>query len=244
MDRIAKVIANAGYTSRRKAEELIKQGRVYVNDLKVIELGLKVSGNDVIKVDGEVINQDDKHYEYYLLNKPRGVISSTSDDKGRKTVVDLINTKERIYPVGRLDYDTTGLLILTNDGELSNILTHPSSKIDKTYLAKITGLFKVEDLKKLQKGVVIDGFKTSPCKVKIKDFDKKTNTSKVEIIIHEGKNQQVKKMFASLGYEVLKLKREKYAFLDLKGLSSGEYRILNPKEVKILYSLGHEKKEK
>lgn len=243
MERIQKIIASSGYTSRRKAEELIKQGKVHVNGKKIDELGYKVSNNDIITINGEVINQNNKCFYYYLLNKPRGVISSTKDEKNRKTVVDLIDTKERIYPVGRLDYDTTGLIILTNDGNLSNILTHPSNKIEKTYLAKVTGLFKVSDLKVMEKGINIDGFKSSPCKVKIKSYDKKSNSSKVEITIHEGKNHQVKKMFNSLGYDVLKLKREKYAFLTLEGLKSGEYRNLAPKEVKILYSLAHKKKE-
>ena len=229
MERLQKVIAASGYTSRRKAEELI----LTVNGKKVYELGTKVDTKDEIKIDGNVISREDK--EYYLLYKPRGVITSTSDDKARKTVTDLINTKKRIYPVGRLDYDTTGVLLLTNDGEFTNIITHPSKKIDKVYVAKVKGIVSYMDIKKLCNGVYIDGVKTSKAKAKIKKYDKEKQTTIVELIIHEGKNHQVKKMFESLGYEVVKLKREKVAFFDLKGLKPGEYRSLTPKEVKIIY---------
>ena len=182
----------------------------------------------------DVIKQDNK--VYYLLNKPRGTISSVSDDKNRKTVVDLIDTNYRIYPVGRLDYDTTGALILTNDGELTNLLTHPKNRIDKVYIAKVKGLVGKKEINRLTNGVIIDGKKTSKAKSRIRKYDKKTDTSIVEIIIHEGKNHQVKKMFEAIGYEVIKLKREKISFLDVKSLKSGEYRILNPKEVKKLYN--------
>ena len=233
MERLQKVIAASGYTSRRKAEELILNGKVTVNGKKVYELGTKVDTKDEIKIDGNVISREDK--EYYLLYKPRGVITSTSDDKARKTVTYLINTKKRIYPVGRLDYDTTGVLLLTNDGEFTNIITHPSKKIDKVYVAKVKGIVNYMDIKKLCNGVYIDGVKTSKAKAKIKKYDKEKQTTIVELIIHEGKNHQVKKMFESLGYEVVKLKREKVAFFDLKGLKPGEYRSLTPKEVKIIY---------
>lgn len=233
MERLQKVIANSGYTSRRKAEELILNGKVTVNGKRVYELGTKVDEKDEIKVDGNIISKEQK--EYYLLYKPRGVVTTTSDDKQRKTVVDLINTKKRIYPVGRLDYDTTGILLLTNDGEFANIITHPSKQIDKVYVAKVKGIVSYEDAKKLSNGVYIDGVKTSKGKSKIKKFDKEKKTTVVELTIHEGKNHQVKKMFESLGYEVMKLKREKIAFLDLKGLNPGEYRSLTIKEVKKLY---------
>lgn len=211
MERLQKVIAASGYTSRRKAEELILNGKVTVNGKKVYELGTKVDTKDEIKIDGNVISREDK--EYYLLYKPRGVITSTSDDKARKTVTDLINTKKRIYPVGRLDYDTTGVLLLTNDGEFTNIITHPSKKIDKVYVAKVKGIVNYMDIKKLCNGVYIDGVKTSKAKAKIKKYDKEKQTTIVELIIHEGKNHQVKKMFESLGYEVVKLKRRKSSFL-------------------------------
>lgn len=235
MERLQKVIANSGYTSRRKAEELIKQGLVRVNGKTIYELGFKVSGTDLIEVEGNSIKKQMK--EYYLLYKPRGVVTTTSDDKNRKTVVDLIETGKRIYPVGRLDYDTTGVLLLTNDGELTNILTHPKNNIDKVYIAKVKGLIGKAEITKLENGVYIDNIKTSKAKARIKKYDKKSDTSIIELIIHEGRNHQVKKMFESIGYEVLKLKRERFAFLTLDGLKSGKYRMLSIKEVKKLYSL-------
>lgn len=239
MERLQKVIANSGYTSRRKAEELILNGKVRVNGKIIYELGTKVNENDDIIVNGKPLIKQLK--EYYLLYKPRGVITSTSDEKERKTVVDLIDTAKRIYPVGRLDYDTTGALLLTNDGELTNILTHPSSEVDKVYVAKVKGLIGKEQIRTLENGVMIDGVKTSKATARVKNYDKKTDHSIVELTIHEGRNHQVKKMFEAIGYTVLKLRRERYAFLDLTGLKSGEYRKLNPKEVKKLYSLSKKK---
>ena len=236
MERLQKVIANLGYCSRRKAEEFIIGGKVKVNDNVVKELGTKVKTSDTIEINGEILDNN-KSYEYYLLNKPRGVITSASDDKGRKTVVDLIQTGTRIYPVGRLDYDTTGILLLTNDGELANLLMHPSSNVEKHYVAKIEGIVDGYSIKKLRSGVLIDGIKTAPAKVKMTKVDKKNNTSIVELTIHEGKNHQVKKMFEVLGYKVIKLRRESIGNLNLKGLMPGEYRTLSIKEVKILYSL-------
>lgn len=235
MERLQKVIANSGYCSRRKAEELIKKGKVRVNDQIIKELGTKVEANDQIEVEGNILKKDDK--VYILLNKPRGVVTTVSDDKHRKTVIDIIDIETRIYPVGRLDYDTTGILLLTNDGELTNILTHPKNQINKVYMAKVNGILSGSDIKSLESGVIIDGVKTSKARVKVRKKDIKKKTSLIELTIHEGKNHQVKKMFESLGYEVLKLKRERIEFLDLKGLKSGEFRYLNPKEVKKLYSL-------
>lgn len=235
MERLQKVIAESGYASRRKAEELIKAGKVYVNGIKITEMGYKVNGNDLIDINGKPLKKEDK--EYYLLNKPRGVVTTTSDDKNRKTVTDIIETTKRIYPIGRLDYDTTGVLLLTNDGELTNILNHPSSEVTKVYLAKIEGIVEPFKVKKLEQGVVIDGKKTSKARIRIKKIDKKNNASYIELTIHEGRNHQVKKMFEAIGYNVIKLKREKYAFLDVKSLKSGEYRKLTTKEVKSLYAL-------
>lgn len=235
MERLQKVIANYGFTSRRKAEDLITAKRVEVNGVIVDQLGYKVSSKDQIKIDGILLEKDNK--VYYLLNKPRGIISSTNDNKSRKTVVDLIKTNTRIYPIGRLDYDTTGLILLTNDGDFANLMMHPSNEIEKLYIAKVEGMITGYDMKRLKSGVDIDGFKTSKCKAKVRKYDKSTNTSIVEIIIHEGKNHQVKRMFESLGYNVLKLKRERIAFLTLEGLKSGEYRSLTPKEIKKLYVL-------
>ena len=197
-------------------------------------MGYKASVNDFIEVEGNRLDEVEEKV-YYLLNKPRGVVTTSNDEKGRKTVVDLINTKKRIYPVGRLDYDTTGLIILTNDGELTNYLIHPKNKIEKVYVAKIKGIITKENLRKLCNGVHINGYKTSKAKAKILKVDKKKNSSVVELIIHEGKNHQVKKMFEAIGHEVLKLKRESIAFLTLDGVKSGEYRQLSVKEVKKLY---------
>ena len=236
MERLQKVIANLGYCSRRKAEELISEGKVSVNGNIVTELGTKVKTSDTIEVEGNILDNN-KNYEYYILNKPRGVVTTTHDEHDRKTVVDLIDTNTRIYPVGRLDYDTTGLLLLTNDGVLANKLMHPSSKIDKTYVAKIEGMISLISVKKLRSGVVIDGYKTRPARVKIKSVNKKTNKSIVEITISEGKNHQVKKMFEAVGHHVEKLKREKYAIFDIRDLKVGDYRKLTFKEVSILYSL-------
>ena len=234
MERLQKVIANSGYCSRRKAEEYIKAGKVYVNGEKVTELGTKVSYNDAIEVNREMIKvSEDK--VYYLLNKPRGVISSVSDDKGRKTVVDLIDTDKRIYPIGRLDYDTTGLLLLTNDGELANTLMHPKFNVEKKYVAKLNKFFEIGDLKKLEKGILIDNVKCIPTRIKIKTNNREKDFSIVEISIVEGRNHIIKRVFNELGYLVDKLSRVEYAFLNINTLKSGEYRELTIKEVKKLY---------
>ncbi len=235
MERLQKVIAASGIASRRKAEDLIANGKVKVNGEVVTELGTKVSDKDEIEVNNEIIEKETK--EYYLLNKPRGVVSTTSDEKGRKTVTDLIPTKARIYPVGRLDYDTTGVLLLTNDGDFTNILMHPNNEVDKVYMAKLKGIIKGEQINKLQDGVELDDEVVKATKVKLKKVDQKNNTCMVQITIHEGKNHQVKRMFESVGYEVLKLKRERVAFFDLKDLQSGEFRKLTPKEVAKVFSL-------
>ena len=235
MERLQKVIASSGVTSRRKAEELITAGKVKVNGEVVTELGTKVTDKDRIEVENVLIAKEVK--EYYLLNKPRGVVTTTSDDKGRKTVVDLIPTNARIYPVGRLDYDTTGVLLLTNDGDFANILMHPASEVEKVYMAKLKGIIKGEHINTLKDGVKLDDQVVKPSRVKLKKVDPKANTCMVQITIHEGKNHQVKRMFESVGFEVLKLKREKEAFFDLKDLQSGEFRKLTPKEVAKVYGL-------
>lgn len=236
MERLQKVIAGFGYTSRRKAEDLILHGKVMVNGQVVKELGTKVSPSDIISIDGVVINKEVK-LEYYLLNKPRQVISSAQDMQGRITVVDLIDTEARIYPVGRLDYDTTGLILLTNDGELANKLMHPSFEIEKTYVAKINKIPEKEDIQKLKRGIVIEGRKVDIKRFKVRKKDHEKNTAIVEIAIVEGRNHIVKKIFASLGMDVKKLSRISYGFLDLLGLKSGEYRMLTIKEIKKLYAM-------
>lgn len=236
MERLQKVIASYGYTSRRKAEELIRKGKVMVNGKIITELGTKVESNDIISIDGVIINKDVKQ-EYYLLNKPRQVISSVEDKQGRITVRDLINTDARIYPIGRLDYDTTGLIILTNDGELANLLMHPSFEVEKTYVAKINKVLDKDDIRKLKSNIVVEGRKVVIKRFKIKKRDMDKNTSVVEITIVEGRNHIVKKIFASMNIDVIKLSRVGYAFLTLDNLKSGEYRNLTIKEIKKLYAL-------
>lgn len=236
MERLQKVIARYGYTSRRKAEELIKKGKVMVNAQIITELGTKVDDDDVISIDGIIINTDVKH-EYYLLNKPRSVISSVTDKEGRITVTDLINTEARIYPIGRLDYDTTGIILLTNDGDFANHLMHPSFEVPKTYIAKIKGILEKEEIDALKKGVKINDrvVKIKHFKIRKKDLEK--NTSLVELTIVEGRNHIVKKIFKELHHDVVRLSRIGYAFLTLDGLKSGEYRNLTIKEIKKLYSI-------
>lgn len=233
MERIQKIIAEAGICSRRKAEELIKEGKVTING-EVATIGMKASISDNIVVGGKNINKEEK--VYYLLNKPRGVVCTASDEKNRKTVIDLIKTEKRIYPVGRLDYDTTGAIILTNDGELANILMHPKNKIERIYYAKVEGKVTKEEIISLKKGVTINGVKCNPEHIKIRKYDSKTNSSYVSLILREGHNHEVKNIFEKIHHPVIKLKREYFAFLDIKTLKSGEYRKLNPKEVKQLYA--------
>ena len=242
MVRLQKAIADSGFCSRRKAEEYIVKGKVFVNGEKITELGSKVEGNEEIIVDGNAISKQDK--EYYILYKPRGVISSTKDDKGRKTVVDFFSSNKRLYPVGRLDYDTTGIILLTNDGEFTNMMLHPKNKIPKVYIAKLEGIIDGYSIKKIKNGIVIDGIKCTPDRVKLKSADKKSNTCIVEITIHDGRNHEVKRIFESAGYNVIKLKRESIAFLTLQGLSSGEFRKLTIKEVKQLYAYTNDIKRK
>lgn len=236
MERLQKVIASYGYASRRKAEDLIRNGKVLVNGKVITELGTKVETNDIISIDGVIINKDVKH-EYYLLNKPRQVISSVTDKEGRITVTDLINTDARIYPVGRLDYDTTGLIILTNDGDFANMLMHPSYEIEKTYVAKLNKILNKDDINKLKKGIVIDNRKVEIKRFKVRKKDNEKNTSIIELTIVEGRNHIVKRIFESMHIDVMKLSRVGYAFLTLDGLKSGEYRQLSIKEIKKLYAL-------
>lgn len=232
-EKLQKRIANLGYCSRRKAEELIKNGKVKVNGKVVDKIGTRVTLEDKINVEGK--NLIEKPKLYYLLNKPRKVITSISDNLGRTTVIDLINCKERIYPIGRLDYDTTGILLLTNDGDFANLLMHPKNNIEKTYLAKLNKIFSMDDYFNLKKGIIINGKKVNISKIKIRKKDKEKNTSFVEITIHEGRNHIVKNIFKEMGYDVLKLKREKYGFLTLGNLKSGEYRKLTKYEIERFY---------
>jgi 23S rRNA pseudouridine2605 synthase len=233
MERLQKVIAQSGYTSRRKAEELILKGKVLVNGEIIRELGVKVEPNDTIVIDGIKLETEDK--VYYLLNKPRGYVTTTSDDKNRKTVMDLIDSNKRLYPVGRLDYDTTGALIVTNDGELTNLMTHPSHNIDRVYIAKLEGIINGAAIHKIIDGIDIDGHTIYPSRVKLKKKDLDKKTSIVEITVHDGKNHEIKRIFESVGFPVEKLKREAFGNLRLGTLKSGEYRRITPKEIKDLY---------
>ncbi|RWR15018.1 pseudouridine synthase [Siminovitchia fortis] len=233
MERLQKVIAQAGVASRRNAEKLIADGKVKVNGQVVTELGTKVAVTDKIEVNGVPLVEEEK--KYFLFYKPRGVISAVKDDKNRKVVTDYFaQIPERVYPVGRLDYDTSGLLLLSNDGEFTHLLTHPRHEIKKTYVAKVKGIPEREALKKLERGILLEDGKTAPAKVKLQTVDKRKNSAIVELTIHEGRNRQVRRMLEAIGHPVLKLKREQLAFLNLHGLNAGEYRELTPHEVKKL----------
>ncbi|MCP3032677.1 rRNA pseudouridine synthase [Halobacillus sp. A1] len=233
MERLQKVIAHAGVASRRKAEEMITEGKVKVNGKVVKELGTKVSSNDDVEVEGVPIVKEAP--VYYLLYKPRGVISSVKDEKGRKVVTDYLpEVEERIFPVGRLDYDTSGVLLLTNDGEFANLLMHPKHEIDKVYIAKTKGIPTDDQLKKMKKGMTVEGEKMKAVHVKIMSTEHKKGTAIVQVILHEGKNRQVRKMFDALGVPVDKLKRERYGSITLHGMNAGDHRPLKPHEVKQL----------
>lgn len=226
MMRLNKYIADSGISSRRKAEELILQGRVSVNNQTIVDLAFNVNPEkDAIDLDGERIKI--RRHLYYLLNKPKGVVTTTSDDKERKTVVDLIKTNERIYPVGRLDYDTTGVLFLTNDGDFAQLLTHPGNKVPREYEVKLNKFLSPEDQEKLLKGLYIKGIKGKFSKV---IPIKKNDFSFVKVIAIEGRNHFVKVMFGSLGYKVISLNRISYAGIKAN-IGKGEYRKLTFAEI-------------
>ena len=236
MERLQKIMAQCGVASRRKCEELIVEGKVKVNGKICNVLGTCVSSDDTIEVNGKVIGKEKK--VYILMNKPRNCVTTVSDDRGRPTVLDKIeNIKARIYPVGRLDFDTTGALILTNDGDLANKLTHPSKEIEKVYIAKVKGLVSEEKLEQLRNGIKLSDGMTSPAEVELLNYNEEKRTSVVKIAIHEGRNRQVKRMFEAINYEVIKLNRESIAGISTRGLYEGKYRKLTPEEVKYLRSL-------
>jgi len=238
MERLQKVLANAGIASRRKCEEIILAGRVEVNDQKVTELGIKVDPQaDTIKVDGKAILQEKK--VYILFHKPKGVITSVADPQGRKVVTDYLKgIRERVYPVGRLDYDTEGLLILTNDGEFANLLTHPKFHIPKTYHVTVKGVPHGELLEKLSKGVMLDDGMTAPAEVEYFDIQEDQKQSTISITIYEGRNRQVRRMFEAIRYPVVKLRRVQFGPLFLQGVPRGKYRYLSDQEVKELQKAG------
>lgn len=233
--RLNKFLAECGVCSRRKADEIIAQGRVTVNRKTVSEMGFDVDEKkDVVYLDGKKIVPV-THYEYIMFNKPKGCVTTVSDEKGRKTVYDFIGREKRLVPVGRLDYESEGLLLFTNDGELTHKLTHPSNEISKTYVVKIEGDIQESDLAALRKGVTVDGVKYSRCKVKL--LGEENGLSRLEVVIFEGKNREIRKMFAAVEKNVVFLKRVAVGDLRLGGLSRGAFRELNEFEVAYLKNL-------
>lgn len=239
MERLQKVIAQAGVTSRRKAEEMILAGRVEVNGEVVTVLGTKVKKGDQICVDGKSIVKEDK--VYFIMNKPKRCVCTSDEQEDRCKAIDLIDCPQRIFTVGRLDYDTSGVLLLTNDGEFANLIIHPRHHIPKVYNLTINGILSTEDLRQIRTGIVLDdGVKTLPAKVKnmVKEKDKRQTT--FDLTIYEGRNHQIKRMMEALGYAVRRLHRKQLGFLTVSDLSQGEYRILKPFEVKKMRALAQE----
>ena len=234
MERLQKYLAACGVASRRKSEELIVNGHVSVNDVIVTELGSQVGNNDVVKVDGVVISKEE--HVYYVLNKPVGYITTVKDEKNRPTVLDLFeenDKKNRIYPVGRLDFDTAGVLLVTNDGEFSNKLTKANFEIEKEYVARVEGIVTKLEVLELKKGVTLKtGYTTKPCKARKVSIDKRNNTTLLNIIIHEGKNHQVRLMCEAIGHKVTKLTRVRVGNITLEGIPKGCYRKLKINEIK------------
>ena len=240
--RINKYLALCGVASRRKVEDFIKNGLVKVNGTVITNLATDIDVvHDVVLVSGQKVTLPDD-YVYYMLNKPKGYVTSMSDEAGRKTVMDLISDKNhRIYPVGRLDYDSEGMLILTNDGDLAYKLTHPSNYIEKKYIVKIEGTMVESELAVIRAGVVVDGEKYSKCSAKV--LASQDKITRLEVIIHEGKNREIRKMFEAIGKNVIFLKRVQIGQLKLGGLSRGEYRKLQPHEVDMLLVSNKSKNE-
>lgn len=233
--RINKFLAEKGIASRRHADEMIQAGRIKING-EIALLGTDVAEGDEVSVDGNIIENAEVQYKYFIMNKPKGVICTVSDDRGRKTVMDLLPPEAgRVFPVGRLDYATEGLLILTNDGDLAYRLTHPSNEIPKTYMAKIEGTLTEKDLNPIRSGVELDGVLTKKCKAHIVETNKAY--TKVHITITEGKNRQVRRMFEAIGKNVEFLKRISIGPLKLSGLDRGQIRTLTDEEVHYLKSL-------
>ena len=229
--RLQKFLAESGIASRRKSEQLILNGEIQVNGKIVTQLGTKVTLNDEIKYNGKIVKPK-KEKIYILLNKPIGYVTTAKDQFGRDTVLDLVNVKTRIVPVGRLDMYTSGALILTNDGNFINKYTHPKNEIDKTYNVTVAGKITKEDLKNLEDGIELDdGYRTKPAKVKILKIDEEKNISRFQIIIHEGKNRQIRRMCEAINKKVLALHRSKIGNIDVKDLKIGEWRYLSKEEI-------------
>jgi 23S rRNA pseudouridine2605 synthase len=233
MERLQKVIANAGVCSRRQAEQLILDNKVKVNGVIVNELGSKVTPEDKVEVEGKLLSGEAK--VYILLNKPKNCVSTLQDDRDRPTVMDYLkDIKERVYPIGRLDFDTTGVLLFTNDGDFANALAHPSHNIDKVYIATVKGVISIDELKPLEEGVEIDFRKTAPAQLRIIKANVEKDYTVIEIIIHEGRNRQIKKMFEAINIRVMKLNRDKFAGLTAVGVEEGKYRHLTSSEIERL----------
>ena len=236
--RLQAYMANCGVASRRKCEEIITAGRVKVNGVVVDKLGSKVTEKDTITVDGKVIHKEE--HVYYVLNKPRGYVTTLNDEFDRKKVIDLFAPEDlayRIFPIGRLDYDTQGVLLFTNDGELANKLTSPHSNVEKEYLVRVNGHADKVALGKLVRGVVINGYKTKPAEAEVIEYKKETDTSLLRIIITEGKYHQVKNMCEAVGLPVKHLTRLRFGTISTEGIAKGQYRRLKIHEVKQLYNL-------
>lgn len=235
-ERLQKVIAQSGLTSRRKAEQLIVDGKVKVNNRLVTELGTRVLPTDEVTVNGIPLEQEQK--VYFLLYKPREYITAVSDDRGRRTVIDLMEeVEERIYPVGRLDYHSSGILLLTNDGKFAHQLMHPKFGVSKQYVVKVEGIMPKEKQMRLLEGVRDGNDILKVSRYKVKQVDRKKRNMIIEVTLHEGKNRHIRRLFKALGHPVDKLKREKYGFLSLENLQPGEYRALTRKEIHDLQTL-------
>lgn len=234
-ERLQKYMARCGVASRRKCEEIILLGKVKVNNKVVNELGYKINAdNDKVTVDNKLIKPEEKKV-YIALNKPEGYVSTVKDEKGRKTIIDLIKIKERVYPIGRLDYDTSGLILLTNDGDIYNKIIHPREEKNKIYIAIIKGMPSKEEIERFKNGINIDGYITAKASFKV--LKSNSDCSEVKIMIHEGKNRQIRKMCEAIKHPVLKLKRVQIGDIKLGDLPKGEWRFLNDNELNYLRKL-------
>jgi len=231
MERLQKYMARCGAASRRKSEEMISAGRVTVNGQTVSELGYKVNEGDHVMLDGKPLNPESRKV-YIALNKPVGYVSTVKDERGRKTLLDLVDVPERIYPIGRLDYDTSGLIFLTNDGEIYNKVIHPRGEKNKVYIALVQGILTKEEIDSFEKGLEIDGHLTAPAEIKTRSILGKN--AQVEITIHEGRNRQIRKMCEKIGHPVITLKRISIGNIEIEDLPVGKWRYLTEKEVEQL----------
>ena len=240
MERLQKVIAHAGVASRRKAEEMIVAGKVEVNGQVVTELGTKVDSSDEVKVNGEIIARE--NHVYFVFNKPAGCITATYDDRGRTVVTDYLkeHVNERVYPVGRLDFNTTGVLILTNDGSLVNKLLRPEANLEKEYNARVEGKISEEAIEELERGLDIGEHNTKPARIVSNVYNERKDQSIISIVITEGKYHQVKRMFEAVESRVIRLSRVRFGCIDVKNLALGDFRVLKPHELKQLINLSNQ----